>query len=90
MNDGVKKMSDVMLHAVLRMPPHLWINDDLDQFQRYQRYLEASNKIQSMEDVVAAAEKVCRNYLELFDAITHLDECINVYRSGLQSNKEIE
>jgi len=83
-------MSDDMLHAVLRMPPHLWTNDYLDQVQRHQRYLEASNKIQSMESVVAAADRVYYRYKEeedifkLFDAVNRLNECVSVYRSGLR------
>jgi len=40
-------MSDVMLHGVLCMPPEMWQDDDpLDVSQRYQRYLQASRRIE--------------------------------------------
>ena len=39
-------MSDVMLQGVLCMPPELWRDDPLDVYQRYQRYLQASRRIE--------------------------------------------
>lgn len=42
-------MSDTMLHGVLRMPPELWGDGEIDQRQRYSRYLEASRRIEDAE-----------------------------------------
>lgn len=39
-------MSDVMLHGVLCIPPELWRDDPLDVNQRYQRYIQASKRIE--------------------------------------------
>jgi len=43
-------MSDVMLHGVLRMPPDCWDDGYIDQQQRYNRYVEASDRIQRQDD----------------------------------------
>lgn len=40
------EMSDVILHEVLCMPPELWGDDTMDKYQRYQRYLQASRRIE--------------------------------------------
>ncbi|UUA75230.1 hypothetical protein [Cellvibrio sp. QJXJ] len=45
-------MSEVMLHAVLKMPPELWGNDALDQAQRAARYVEASNLITHLQNII--------------------------------------
>lgn len=42
-------MSDMMLHGVLCMPPELWADSDIDRYQRYQRYLQASRRIEDDE-----------------------------------------
>lgn len=54
-------MSDLMLHAVLEMPPELWSGDNtdpLDTHQRHQRYLQASERIRADAETIA--------YLRLF------------------------
>lgn len=45
-------MSSVMLQGVLRMPPELWTSDPVSIGQRHDRYLEAANKLQAIEDLV--------------------------------------
>lgn len=50
-------MSDLMLHAVLRMPPELWNDSPIDIAQRHGRYVQASERI-------ADFEKVCKQALE--------------------------
>ncbi|MCP4984544.1 MAG: hypothetical protein GY928_00370 [Colwellia sp.] len=46
-------MSDVMLHGVLRMPPELWQDTEIDKQQRHSRYLEASKRIIELEQHIA-------------------------------------
>jgi len=48
-------MSDVMLHAVLNMPPNMWGDDTIDQLQRHARYVEASERIIELEKQLAGA-----------------------------------
>lgn len=38
-------MGDAILFGVLRMPPAIWGNDEMDKIQRYARYLEAADEI---------------------------------------------
>ena len=38
-----------MLHAVLKMPPELWQDTDLDRRQRHARYVEASRRIEAQQ-----------------------------------------
>lgn len=46
-------MSDMMLHAVLLMPPGLWVDDsEIDKSQRYSRYIQASDRIKSDEIII--------------------------------------
>lgn len=63
-------MSVVMLHGVLNMPPELWKDDYFDKMQRYQRYMQASRRIEDLE--VALAEIV-----ERFESRQnlHKDDC---------------
>lgn len=42
-------MSDTMLLGVLRLPIHCWDESELGQLQRYDRYLEAADRIESCE-----------------------------------------
>lgn len=50
-------MSDVMLLGVLRIPPTMWGDDAIDVAQRYSRYLEATDRIESDEYTIAAIAK---------------------------------
>lgn len=64
-------MSDIMLHAVLRMPPELWQDSELDKQQRYQRYLQASVRIEDdareIERLRAAIQKTLEENGHLAD-----------------------
>lgn len=63
-------MSDVMLHGVLKMPPNLWSDSPIDIAQRHGRYVEASKRIEQLEEDVA-------NQRRLADlALAHRDEII--------------
>lgn len=42
-------MSDIMLHAVLNMPPSMWDDGAIDQMQRHSCYVEASERIVALE-----------------------------------------
>jgi len=44
-------MSEI-LKGVLEIPPHLWSDSPLDQMQRYDRYKEASKRIEILEDAL--------------------------------------
>lgn len=46
-------MSDTMLLGVLRMPIACWDDSELDQQQRYSRYLEAADRIEADEAKIA-------------------------------------
>jgi len=50
-------MSDLMLHAVLNMPPDLWNDSPIDIVQRHGRYVQASERLNDFE-------KVCKQALE--------------------------
>ncbi len=45
-------MSDLMLHGVLNMPPEIWGDDELDKIQRHARYVEASDRIIRLEEII--------------------------------------
>ena len=47
-------MSDLMLHAILNIPPDLWRGDPLDVKQRHGRYVDASQRIKDDEATIAA------------------------------------
>jgi hypothetical protein len=40
-------MSDTILLGVLRLPIHCWDESELGQLHRYDRYLEAADRIES-------------------------------------------
>jgi hypothetical protein len=66
-------MSDVMLHAVLCMPPELWDNSALDRLQRHSRYLEASNRIETQADRIKELEaEVARLSREVEERRAHM------------------
>ena len=46
-------MSNLMLHAVLNMPPDLWNNSEIDKAQRHARYKEASQLIENQRKQIA-------------------------------------
>jgi hypothetical protein len=56
-------MSDTMLHAVLCMPPELWLDTELDKMQRYARYLEASRRIEDCEREIARLRNVLKSIM---------------------------
>lgn len=58
-------MGDVMLHGVLRMPPHLWRDGPIDVAQRHSRYVEASDRIRELEAEVERLRKYEWMYKEL-------------------------
>jgi hypothetical protein len=45
-------MSDLMLHGVLNMPPEIWGDSELDKIQRHARYVEASERIRKLEEII--------------------------------------
>ncbi len=45
-------MSDTMLHGVLNMPPDIWDNSELCKMQRHARYVEASERIRKLEEII--------------------------------------
>ncbi len=47
-----------MLHGVLNMPPELWRDDEPDKMQRYDRYMQASRKIEDQENQIDKLNKV--------------------------------
>lgn len=51
-------MSDTNLHGVLNMPIDIWSDEYLDKIQRHSRYVEASERIISLESKLAKALKV--------------------------------
>lgn len=60
-------MSDVMLLGVLRMPPTMWNDGAIDVAQRYSRYLEAADRIESDEAKIAEMQKQITLQMELID-----------------------
>ncbi|HTY04094.1 MAG TPA: hypothetical protein VMC81_10230 [Rhodocyclaceae bacterium] len=71
-------MKDSFLHGVLSMPPELWRDDELDRRHRYNRYLQASNRIETYAGEIArlrAALRVCaRRFRREFDEIAPADD----------------
>lgn len=57
-------MSNVMLDAILRMPPELWNGDNFDVIQRHSRYVQAADEIQALREAIKSA----REALELHDS----------------------
>jgi hypothetical protein len=52
-------VSDTMLHGVLCMPPDLWDEGNpIDAAQRYQRYVEASDRIIKLEQLLIDASRL--------------------------------
>ena len=41
-------MGDAIFFGVLRMPPELWRDDDLDKRQRHARYVQAADEIEAL------------------------------------------
>lgn len=72
-------MSDLMLHAVLKMPPDCWTNEDIDIAQRYSFYLRASNELNEKD---AQIEKL----QQTIDALQSTLDCIAdvAIRSSIQ------
>ena len=45
-------MGNTILLGVLRMPPTIWRNDELDIYQRHVKYLQAADKIERMTEAL--------------------------------------
>lgn len=57
-------MSDLILHAVLEMPPALWRDDPLDVAQRHGRYLQASERIKNDAKEIAGLRQFAQKVME--------------------------
>jgi len=70
-------MSDVMLHAVLNMPPNLWCDSPIDTAQRHSRYVAASKRILELEQEIEEKKEqwrmssVCRELAHKRDELTN-------------------
>ena len=66
-------MSDLMLLAVLRMPPELWTGEAIDVIQRHARYIDAADRIEAQQSKIAT----------LTEQVKALEEgakyCIDIY-----------
>jgi hypothetical protein len=52
-----------MLHAVLCLPPELWLDTELDKMQRYARYLEASRRIEDCEREISRLRNLLKSIM---------------------------
>ena len=68
-------MGDTILFGVLRMPPELWGDDDIDRQQRYARYVEAADKIDFMQDQIIDLSKAIDALKKDKARLDFLDEC---------------
>ena len=69
-------MSDVMLHGVLNIPPELWDESEIDKMQRYQRYMQASRRIEDDE------RKITRLRGQLQNCVNHLERARRQHYEG--------
>lgn len=77
-------MSDIMLHAVLNMPPELWCDSPIDVMQRHSRYVQASQYIDELiEQRDKLADKLAKN--ENF-----LKECLHAMPCSYIPNHTVE
>ena len=53
-------MSDLMLFAVLRMPPELWTGEAIDVRQRHARYIDAADRIEAQQSKIATLTEQVR------------------------------
>lgn len=54
-------MIDVMLLGILRMPPSLWQDNEINNQARFERYKEAADRIEQLErDLSAAREWIAK------------------------------
>ena len=53
-------MSDLMLLAVLRMPPELWTGEAIDVIQRHARYIDAADRIEAQQSKIATLTEQVR------------------------------
>jgi len=51
-------MSDVMLLGVLRLPVECWMDTDMDQQQRYKRYVQAAKRIEFDQKYIEKLEDI--------------------------------
>lgn len=81
-------MSDVMLLGVLKMPIDCWVNGKLDKQQRYSRYLEAAQRIESDQEYIKELEDAI---IALTDGVMRTDYDIYEYTGEpLARCKELE
>lgn len=57
-------MSDLMLQGVLCLPPEMWSGEPLDVGQRYQRYLQASRRIEDDACEIGRLRRALREIAE--------------------------
>ena len=83
-------MSELMLLAVLRMPPELWTGEAIDVIQRHARYIDAADRIEAQQSKIATLTEQVRaqdkwiSVDEGFPLGFH-QECL-VWRSGDNKN----
>ena len=85
-------MSDVMLQGVLCMPPELWRDDPLDVYQRYQRYLQASRRIEDdgreIERMRAALASGCNMSTPGWSIASRTSCTASTHRAGAQASSQ--
>lgn len=57
-------MSDVMLMGVLRMPPEIWGDGEIDKSQRFSRYIEAADRINAQEREIELLKATIDNLVD--------------------------
>ena len=67
-------MSEIMLNAVLRMPPELWSNEPLDIMQRHSRYVEAADELDRLRAIEEMLTRYLRVSTKLYASLKHTEE----------------
>jgi len=79
-------MSDVMLHGVLNIPPELWSGDALDEMQRHDRYVQASELIQSLQQQCDALQAESKVKSEEIERCTNINYRLHLENLELQAD----
>ena len=70
-------MGDAIFFGVLRMPPELWRDDELDKRQRHARYVQAADEIEALraecERLREKVEQIMGLAAELYQVLGALD-----------------